>query len=65
MSRKVNWERGYSDRGIGNVARDPSTLTQLACGHTTGLAPVAIYPDRRKLYDCPQGCGLQKGRGRR
>ena len=33
---------------------------KLKCGHETTAHPVAIYPDRRKLFTCPEGCGLQK-----
>lgn len=32
--------------------------TKLACGHETHLEPVAIFPNRRKLWSCPEGCGL-------
>jgi hypothetical protein len=31
----------------------------LKCGHTTQAQPVVIHPSKRKLYRCPDGCGLQ------
>lgn len=45
-----------------NVLRETADATPLMCGHEAHGQPVAIYPNRRKLYVCPQGCGLQKGK---
>lgn len=52
--------RGKQD----NVLRETAGTTALVCGHSTRSQPVAIYPSRRKLYDCPEGCGLQKDKRR-
>lgn len=47
-----------SDRRGGSGRVGPILLK---CGHEThALEPVAIFPDRRKLYSCPNGCGLQE-----
>jgi hypothetical protein len=47
-----------------NVHRQPSEGHKLACGHYAVTNPVVIYPSGRKMYQCPEGCGLQKGRAR-
>lgn len=54
-----------SDKRFGNVAHEQAKLVNLVCGHQTGAHPVAIFPDRRKMYACPEGCkGLQKAKSR-
>lgn len=35
---------------------------KLKCGHETHGLPIAVYPGGRKLYRCPDGCGLQRSR---
>lgn len=63
--------RGNLDRGkqehrqsalADNVLRETADDTLLVCGHYAHGQPVAIYPNRRKLYACPKGCGLQKAK---
>lgn len=45
-----------------NVLRETAEGTKLECGHYTQGQPVVIYPGHWKRYDCPEGCGLQKGK---
>lgn len=33
----------------------------LECGHGTDSPPVTIFPGGKKMYRCPDGCGLMKG----
>ena len=47
-----------------NVLRETADATELVCGHFARSQPIAIYPSQRKLYDCPEGCGLQKDKAR-
>jgi hypothetical protein len=35
---------------------------ELTCGHSTEDEPIVVYPGGRKLYRCPEGCGLVKGK---
>lgn len=41
----------------------PTVGRELACGHTIPqqTGPVVIFPTRRRLYECPEGCGLVEG----
>lgn len=58
-----NWANlNRMDRKTDNVLRETANGTPLVCGHVAQGQPVAIYPNRRKLYNCPQGCGLQKAK---
>ena len=58
-----NWANlNRMSRKADNVLRETANGTSLVCGHTAQGQPVAIYPDRRKLYNCPKGCGLQKAK---
>lgn len=51
-----------SDRGAGTGRIGPLTLR---CGHHThDDEPVVVYPSGRRLYRCPNGCGLQTARTR-
>lgn len=44
--------RGAGDGRIGG--------RELKCGHRTEEEPVTVFPGGRKLYRCPEGCGLVK-----
>ena len=46
-----------SSRGAGDGS--PTGL-ELKCGHRTDDEPVVVYPGGRKLWRCPEGCGLVK-----
>ena len=60
-----NYDRNKRVGKMGdNVLRETAGGTLLVCGHTARSQPVAIYPSRRKLYACPEGCGLQKDKSR-
>lgn len=43
-----------------NVAYESAHTTKLRCGHVAHGYPLAIYANRKGLYVCPEGCGLQK-----
>lgn len=46
-----------------SIAHWEPESVRLRCGHTTpAVHAVAIYPNGRKLYNCPEGCGLQQAR---
>ena len=47
-----------------NVLIEPARAVKLKCGHSVHGHPIAICPDRRELYVCPEGCGLQRTRAR-
>jgi hypothetical protein len=32
---------------------------ELQCGHATMAAAIVVFDNGRRLYDCPEGCGLQ------
>jgi len=51
-----------SQRGAGD-GRMSTTTHKLSCGHQTFEAPVSAGPSG-KWYRCPEGCGLQKQKGR-
>ena len=53
MNRKQTIHAKYSDRRRNNVARIEPRTTKLLCGHFVTSHPIAIYPSRRELYDCP------------
>lgn len=58
-----NWDNlNRVDRKPDNVLRETANGTPLMCGHVALGQPVAIYPSKRKLYQCPKGCGLQKSK---
>jgi len=62
----VSGRRQAFDRyGKGKKAADnrftgEGRAVQLACDHLAFDSPVVIFSDGRKMYDCPEGCGLQK-----
>ena len=43
---------------------DPKPINgkALVCGHYATTQPIAVFPNKRKLYRCPKGCGLQKSK---
>lgn len=41
-----------------NVLVETARRMKLKCGHVAKGHPVAIYPDRRELWRCPESCGL-------
>lgn len=63
MPRGNNWDKlNRVDRKSDNVLRETASGTPLVCGHVAQGQPVAIYPSKRKLFQCPKGCGLQKSK---
>jgi hypothetical protein len=32
---------------------------ELECGHATRSSAIVVFSNGRRLYDCPEGCGLQ------
>jgi hypothetical protein len=60
---KPSFSRSYhsSKRKTYNTT-DTFLATMLVCGHGTDDQPVAIYPGGRKMFRCPDGCGLQKAK---
>lgn len=61
--RSTHWDTlKRMDRLSDNVLRETAGGTELKCGHVAYSQPVAIYPNKRKLYACPKGCGLQKSK---
>jgi len=49
--------RSTRGAGDGSISGKP-----LKCGHFTDDEPVVFYPGGRKLFRCPEGCGLVKGK---
>ena len=45
-----------------NVATESAKTVKLLCGHTTDEFPIVTYASGRKMYRCPEGCGLIKSK---
>lgn len=61
--RPFNYDHEHRRRG-GKTLVESAHKVKLLCGHETTGFPVAIYPSRRELYVCPEGCGLQKSKAK-
>lgn len=57
---KSSFSRAFHSSKRVNYPNDRYSAVTLECGHGTDAQPVSIFPGGRKLYRCPEGCGLGK-----
>jgi len=61
----IRYERNRRRRRFSNnAAREEAATVRLLCGHEVTGFPLAVYPNGRRLFACPEGCGLRKERAR-
>jgi hypothetical protein len=53
MNKRQTIHDGGADKKRNNVASSSPKGRKLMCGHYVTSHPVAIYPSRRELYNCP------------
>lgn len=59
MTRVFPPNRNTDFRDSRHVLEEEKTV-KLLCGHRTRGVSIVTYPNGRKAYQCPEGCGIQK-----